>query len=123
MAEKKLHEKSENRKEISINALYREGLDSNLVSSDFYFYLFYTGKIQIIFSCVCSLFKQSHIMQILGKMYEEVVKIKIYEKRRISVKSFYINGTVITMEDDALYAEAVCAENGKILQLVIRMRL
>ena len=31
------------------------------------------------------------------------------------MKSFYINGTVITMEDDALYAEAVCAENGKIL--------
>ena len=30
------------------------------------------------------------------------------------MKSFYINGTVITMEDDALYAEAVCAENGKI---------
>ena len=47
----------------------------------FYFYLFYTGEIQIIFSCVCSLFKQSHIMQILGKMYEEVVKIKIYEKK------------------------------------------
>lgn len=47
----------------------------------FYFYLFYTGKIQIIFSCVCSLFKQSHIMQIFGKMYEEVVKIKIYEKK------------------------------------------
>ena len=47
----------------------------------FYFYLFYTGKIQIIFSCVCCLFKQSHIMQILGKMYEEVVKIKIYEKK------------------------------------------
>lgn len=31
------------------------------------------------------------------------------------MKSFYINGTVITMEDDALYAEAVCVENGKIL--------
>ena len=31
------------------------------------------------------------------------------------MKSFYINRTVITMEDDALYAEAVCAENGKIL--------
>ena len=31
------------------------------------------------------------------------------------MKSFYINGTVITMEDDALYAEAVCTENGRIL--------
>ena len=40
------------------------------------------------------------------------------------MKSFYINGTVITMEDDALYAEAVCAEKREdFLQLVIRMRL
>lgn len=31
------------------------------------------------------------------------------------MKSFYINGTVITMEDDALYAEAVYTENGRIL--------
>lgn len=37
------------------------------------------------------------------------------KSRKIAVKSFYINGTVITMEDDALYAEAVCTENGKIL--------
>ena len=31
-----------------------------------------------------------------------------------SMKSFYTNGTIVTMEDDALYAEAVCAENGRI---------
>ena len=37
------------------------------------------------------------------------------KSRKIAVKSFYINGTVITMEDDALYAEAVCTENGRIL--------
>ena len=24
------------------------------------------------------------------------------------MKSFYTNGTILTMEDDALYAEAVC---------------
>ena len=28
------------------------------------------------------------------------------------MKSFYTNGTILTMEDDALYAEAVCVENG-----------
>ena len=30
------------------------------------------------------------------------------------MKSFYTNGTILTMEDDALYAEAVCVENGRI---------
>lgn len=30
------------------------------------------------------------------------------------MKSFYINGTILTMEEDALYAEAVCAEKGRI---------
>lgn len=30
------------------------------------------------------------------------------------MKSFYINGTILTMEEDALYAEAVCVENGRI---------
>ena len=30
------------------------------------------------------------------------------------MKSFYINGTILTMEDNALYAEAVCVENGRI---------
>ena len=30
------------------------------------------------------------------------------------MKTFYINGTILTMEEDALYAEAVCTENGRI---------
>lgn len=30
------------------------------------------------------------------------------------MKSFYTNGTILTMEDSALYAEAVCVENGRI---------
>ena len=30
------------------------------------------------------------------------------------MKTFYTNGTVITMEDDSLYAEAVCVDEGKI---------
>lgn len=30
------------------------------------------------------------------------------------MKSFYTNGTILTMEDDALYAEAVCVEQGRI---------
>lgn len=42
------------------------------------------------------------------------------------MKSFYINGTVITMEDDALYADMqkqYVQKTGRFLQLVIRMRL
>lgn len=31
------------------------------------------------------------------------------------MKTFYINGTIVTMEDSALYAEAVAVENGQIL--------
>ena len=34
------------------------------------------------------------------------------------MKSFYTNGTILTMEDDALYAEAVCVENGRIKAVV-----
>ncbi len=30
------------------------------------------------------------------------------------MKTFYHNGTILTMEDSSLYAEAVCVENGKI---------
>ncbi len=30
------------------------------------------------------------------------------------MKTFYINGTILTMEEENLYAEAVCAENGRI---------
>lgn len=30
------------------------------------------------------------------------------------MKTFYVNGTVLTMEEDSLYAEAVCVENGRI---------
>ena len=30
------------------------------------------------------------------------------------MKSFYTNGTILTMEDHALYAEAVCVEHGRI---------
>ncbi len=26
------------------------------------------------------------------------------------MKTFYVNGTILTMEEDALYAEAVCVE-------------
>ena len=31
------------------------------------------------------------------------------------MKTFYYNGTILTMEDASLYAEAVCVENGRIL--------
>ena len=31
------------------------------------------------------------------------------------MKTFYINGTIVTMEDSALYAEAAAVENGRIL--------
>lgn len=31
------------------------------------------------------------------------------------MKTFYVNGTILTMEEDALYAEAVCAEEGRII--------
>lgn len=30
------------------------------------------------------------------------------------MKTFYYNGTIITMKEPALYAEAVCVENGRI---------
>ena len=30
------------------------------------------------------------------------------------MKTFYYNGTIITMKETALYAEAVCVENGRI---------
>ena len=30
------------------------------------------------------------------------------------MKTFYVNGTILTMEEDALYAEAVCVEDGRI---------
>ena len=30
------------------------------------------------------------------------------------MKTFYYNGTIITMREPALYAEAVCVENGRI---------
>lgn len=30
------------------------------------------------------------------------------------MKTFYINGTILTMEEKKLYAEAVCVENGRI---------
>ena len=30
------------------------------------------------------------------------------------MKTFYHNGTIITMKEPALYAEAVCVENGRI---------
>lgn len=33
------------------------------------------------------------------------------------MKTFYINGTIITMEEDTPYAEAVCVENGRILSV------
>ena len=31
-----------------------------------------------------------------------------------AMKTFYHNGTIITMKEPALYAEAVCVENGRI---------
>lgn len=31
------------------------------------------------------------------------------------MKTFYINGTIVTMEDSALYTEAAAVENGQIL--------
>lgn len=31
------------------------------------------------------------------------------------MKTIYVNGTILTMEEDALYAEAVCVENGRIV--------
>lgn len=53
MAERSYTEKSENRKEISINALYREGLDSNLVSSDFLLlFILYRENTDNIFMCM-----------------------------------------------------------------------
>ena len=30
------------------------------------------------------------------------------------MKTFYVNGTILTMEEENLYAEAVCVENGRI---------
>ena len=30
------------------------------------------------------------------------------------MKTFYTNGTILTMEEDSLYAEAVCAKDGRI---------
>ena len=33
------------------------------------------------------------------------------------MKTFYINGTIVTMEDSALYAEAAAVENGRILEV------
>ena len=32
------------------------------------------------------------------------------------MKTFYVNGTILTMEEENLYAEAVCVENGRIIQ-------
>lgn len=37
------------------------------------------------------------------------------EGNRQNMRTFYLNGTVLTMEAEALYAEAVCTENGRIL--------
>ena len=37
-----------------------------------------------------------------------------FNERRLIMKTFYVNGTILTMEEDALYAEAVCVEDGRI---------
>ena len=39
------------------------------------------------------------------------------KKKGEFMKTFYINGTILTMEENNLYAEAVCTENG-IIQAV-----
>ena len=33
------------------------------------------------------------------------------------MKTFYINGKIITMEDASMFAEAVCVERGRILSV------
>lgn len=37
-----------------------------------------------------------------------------FNERKLIMKTFYVNGTILTMEEDALYAEAVCVEDGRI---------
>ena len=36
------------------------------------------------------------------------------------MKTFYVNGKIITMNESNLYAEAVCVENGRIVMLRVQ---